>query len=112
MTKILTQPLVFLLLLQIAASILCWRRLRNRKSLYPPLAVLSLGVFLLTVLSMPVVGDLLQDSVTLQPPPGNAAPDYVVVLSGGLNQGISPDLDVLNTETTKRVLFGVRYWKM
>jgi uncharacterized SAM-binding protein YcdF (DUF218 family) len=71
-----------------------------------------MAVILLAILSTPVVGGLLQDSVTLRSQDGETEPEYIVVLSGGLQEGVSPDLDVLSTDTMKRVLFGVQYWKM
>jgi uncharacterized SAM-binding protein YcdF (DUF218 family) len=113
--KTLTQPLSVLLIFQIFGLALCWTQLHTRKTittLRPTLTVVSLAVLVLAVLSMPVVGELLQDSLAIPPPAGNAAPDYVVVLSGGLEEGTSPDLDVLSSETTRRVLYGVRYWRM
>jgi uncharacterized SAM-binding protein YcdF (DUF218 family) len=92
--------------------IVCWRRVGGRRSITAPLTLLSLAVILLSALSIPVVGGLLQDSVTLHAPGGVFDPEYIVVLSGGLQEGASPDLDVLSTDTMKRVLFGVQYWKM
>ncbi len=111
MTKTLTQPLLVLLFFQILGLIFCWTRLRSRKGNALPLAAVSLAVMLLAVFSMPIVGDLLLDSLSLHLPPGNMTPEYVVVLSGGMEESTSPDLDVLSLETTKRVLSGVRYWK-
>jgi uncharacterized SAM-binding protein YcdF (DUF218 family) len=112
MTKILTQPLVFLLILQFFVLLICWKRLASRKSIAGPLALLSLTILLLGALSIPAVGTLLQESVTLLPTAEAAEPEYIVVLAGGLQEGTSPDLDVLTTDSMKRVLFGVRYWKM
>ncbi len=112
MAKTLTQPLLVLLFFQILGLIVCWTHLRSRKGSSLSLAAVSLAVVLLAAFSMPVVGDLLLDSLSLHLPPGNVTPDYVVVLSGGLEEGASPDLDALSLETTKRVLFGVRYWKL
>jgi uncharacterized SAM-binding protein YcdF (DUF218 family) len=109
MTKIVTQPLVFLLFIQILALLACWFRLRSWKSIAFPLAILSMAVLLLGVLAMPRVGAILEESVTL--PPGTGNPEYIVVLSGGLQEGASPDLDVLSRDTMQRVAFGVQYWK-
>ena len=112
MAKTLTQPLLVLLFFQIMGLIVCWTRLRRGKGIALPLATVSLAVILLSALSMPIVGDVLLDSLSLEVMPGNITPEYVVVLSGGMEEGTSPDLDVLSLETTKRVLSGIRYWKL
>ena len=110
--KILTHPLPVALLAQICAITIYWIRVRKRRAIGPlgwPMAVVSVAVLFLTILSVPVVGELLQDSLSVRPA-ADMTPDYVVVLSGGSEEGVSPDLDVLSSETTKRVLSGVRYW--
>ena len=111
MTKIVTQPLVFLLILQFLLVLLCWRRLTVRKPLAGPLSLLFFSVLLLAGLSIPAIAELLQDSLSL-PRAEAVNPEYVVILAGGLQEGPSPEFDVLSVDTMKRVLFGVQYWKM
>ena len=107
MLRVLSHPLPVILAVQIALIAMYWLRRRNRGAMI----ILSITVLLLTALSMPVVAGFLQESLALPDTETNITPDYVVVLAGGLSEGATPDLDVLAIEATKRVLYGVRYWK-
>lgn len=107
MLKVLADPLPMLLAVQLFLLALYWIGFRSRVAL----AILLITALALAAFSMPVVADLLQRSLTLPVSTEDPSPDYIVVLSGGSDEGISSDLDALSTETTKRVLFGVRAWK-
>jgi uncharacterized SAM-binding protein YcdF (DUF218 family) len=107
MLKALAHPLPVALVIQLCALTLYWIKVRPRR---PAVGVVFIIVILLTVISLPVVGELLVGSLSLPVAP-DLTPDYIVVLTGGSDEGASPDLDVLSAETTKRVLFGIRYWR-
>ena len=114
MLKVATHPLPVILLLEICALAWYWFRSRARHASSGAnalIAAISVLVIVLTVVSMPAVGELLQDSLSVPSSAAEITPEYIVVLSSGSEEGISPDLDQLGSETMERVLFGVHCWK-
>lgn len=104
MLRVLADPLPIALVVLILA-ILSYSRRRATAIL-----VIAITVILLTALSMPIVAAWLQDTLAV-PHGADDTPDYVVVLSGGMDSGATPDLDILDEESTRRVLFGIQIWK-
>lgn len=108
MLKALSHPLPLLLALETCAVLWYWLRFRGRTL---AMIVITTVVVLVIAVSMPVVAQPALESLALPPVRGEFTPDYIVVLSGGYEIGASPESDLLSTETMKRVLYGVQYWK-
>ena len=108
MIKVLSSPFPILLALEACAVLCYWLRLRGRNL---AMIVISMVLAVLIALSLPGVSQLTLESLALPPVRGDFKPDYIVVLSGGMEEGPSPKSDVLKAETMRRVLFGVQCWK-
>jgi uncharacterized SAM-binding protein YcdF (DUF218 family) len=114
LAKILTQPLVIAIVVQLFAIAGCSITLRRHPTavaMRRPLAVIFAAVLALGILSMPAVAELLNSSLEVRCSSGRLPPDFIVVLTGGYREGATRDLDVLSADGLQRVLFGVRYWK-
>jgi uncharacterized SAM-binding protein YcdF (DUF218 family) len=103
----LINPLLWILLVQAA----CWWALRRSASAKAR-ALLLATVLLLWILSTPAVRHALDDSLALPDSEGNApTPEYIFVLAGGWQLGATPEEDVLDPETRRRVLRGAQIWR-
>lgn len=106
MLRMLADPLPIALGILLLGVIGCWFGQRKARAI----ALISITVIFLTALSMPIIAERLHDSLDV-PHAADMTPDYIVVLSGGMKSGPTADLDMLDEESTKRVLFGVQLWK-
>ena len=103
----LINPLLWILLVQAA----CWWALRRSASAGARTLLLA-TILLLWVLSTPAVRHALNDSLALADSEGNQpAPEYIFVLAGGWQPGATPEEDVLDLETRRRVLRGAQIWR-
>ena len=62
-------------------------------------------------MSTPLVSDIIEESLYLDPPTEHYRPEAIVILAGGYKSGYSKEQDVLIMETTIRVLTGIKWWK-
>ncbi len=108
--KALVNPLLFVILLQIAgvAWLLCQRISRSRAIILWGLLILNL---MLAGLATPIVSHYLEQGLTILPPKKlSLSPRFIFVLGGGYLIGATPKEDILVIESQRRVLLGVATW--
>lgn len=104
--KLLTDPLLVLLTIAIAAIVVARRGQKRRRALNVALAALLLLAFLSTGVAARMI-----ERVTMLRTRSAERPDVIVVAGSGSVRGESPQFDVLNDSTEGRVLTGIDWWK-
>lgn len=109
--KIIVSPFLWFLFLQGAGLLLLlrWGSINRSRTLIRLLLVLTL---LLTIMSTPLFGNWLQNTLAIHPTEKSATPPVAIfVLAGGYLPGATFDEDVLVTESQRRVLHAVGIWR-
>lgn len=112
--KLLVNPLFWFILLQAGVlGALCYRYwIRWSRAWKSTWLLLVLSLFILGVLSTPAVTRKLERSLSITVnDQGVGAPAYIFVLGGGYLPGASLDQDVLGTESSRRVLAAIAWWR-
>jgi uncharacterized SAM-binding protein YcdF (DUF218 family) len=103
--RALINPLLWLLVLQAAC---CWTLWRYRAAR----TLIAASVLLLWATSTPFFQHALESSLQLDDARANMpGPSHVFVLAGGWRPGPTPELDILQEETQRRVLHAVAVWR-
>ena len=109
--KSIVSPYLWFLFLQGAGLFLLlrWVTVERGRTLIRLLLVLT---FLLTIISTPLSGNWLQNTLAVHPTEKSTAPPVAIfVLAGGYLPGATLDEDVLVAESQRRVLHAVGIWR-
>jgi len=109
--KIIVSPFLWFLFLQVAGLLLLlrWGSIKRSRTLIRLLLVL---IFLLTIISTPLSGNWLKNTLAIQPTEKSTTPPVAIfVLAGGYLPGAVRDEDVLGAESHRRVLHAVGIWR-
>ena len=109
--KILVSPFLWFLFLQVAGLLLLlrWGSIERGRALIRLLLVL---VFLLAIISTPLSGNWLKNTLSIHPTEKSTTPPVAIfVLAGGYLPGTVRDEDVLGMESQRRVLHAVGIWR-
>jgi uncharacterized SAM-binding protein YcdF (DUF218 family) len=109
--KIIVSPFLWFLFLQVAGMLLLlrWGSVERSRTLILLLLMLT---FLLTIISTPLSGNWLKNTLAIHPTENSTTPPVVIfVLAGGHLPGATRDEDVLVAESQRRVLHAVGIWR-
>ncbi len=109
--KSIVSPFLWFLFLQGAGLFLLlrWSSIKCSRALIRLLLVL---VFLLAIISTPLAGDFLKNTLAIHPTENSTTPPVAIfVLAGGYLAGATSDEDVLGAESQRRVLHAVGIWR-
>jgi uncharacterized SAM-binding protein YcdF (DUF218 family) len=109
--KIIVSPFLWFFFLQVAGMLLLlrWDPIKRCRSLIRLLLVLT---FLLTIISTPLTGNWLKNTLAIHPTENSTTPPVAIfVLAGGYLPGATSVEDVLGAESQRRVLHAVGIWR-
>jgi uncharacterized SAM-binding protein YcdF (DUF218 family) len=108
--KLLINPLLIFLFLQIVIFYCLWQRHNGYERTLSLMLLCS--TFVLSTLSMPFIGSALEASLQITTTVHQVVtPTYIFVLGGGYQLGRQMDDDLLIFESQRRVMQGVAVWK-
>jgi uncharacterized SAM-binding protein YcdF (DUF218 family) len=113
MEKLLLQP--YFIILSSSIALLIWIVIKYRRLVDRKIHSLMCGVITLLgimwFLSTPIISDIIERSLYLDPPTWQFRPDVIAVPAGGYKLGFSFEQDAMGMETNLRVLTALKLWK-
>lgn len=109
--KTLTDPLLLLIVLAMLLLLIAYRRAKSDRLLRGLIGGALAAILLLSFLSMRVAERVLEWSLATTATRSTAAPEVIVIASGGSIPGPAPAFDVLAESSASRVINGTAWWR-